>query len=382
MMPSDRSDHAPQNRSMTETSLKILFHTWSLGGGGAERVFAVLASGLAARGHDVIISTESEDDHNEQYVSRAVRRCPPTGGSLRTLKQLTSLIARERPDISISAISACNLRHAIAATMAGRRHRAIMSYHGHSVAEAELSNKIGYWATPITTRLVARTVAVSDGLRRHIVETWHGSPSKTVRIYNPALVGHQESAALSEADLLARPPIVVSVGSLLPRKNFSGLIRAFAQVTTPGARLVIVGEGPMRGELEAEARRLGLAERVSLPGYMTQPWEAYAGARAFAFASREESFGLVIVEAMAQGLPVVVTPSDGPEEILENGRFGTLVAHDDATAMATAIDRALLEPGDPAPRLQRAAAFDVTTGLDAYEALFREVAAEAERRGR
>ena len=152
---------------------------------------------------------------------------------------------------------------------------------------------------------------------------------------------------------MARPPTVVSVGSLLPRKNFSGLVRAFAEVTTPDARLVIVGEGPMRGELEAEVARLGLADRVSLPGYMTQPWEAYAGARAFAFASREESFGLVIVEALAAGLPVVVTPSDGPVEILDYGAYGTLVPHGDAAAMAAAIDRALAQPGDPAPRLKR-----------------------------
>ncbi|MDR3493817.1 MAG: glycosyltransferase [Ancalomicrobiaceae bacterium] len=365
---------------MTDAPLKILFHTWSLGGGGAERVFAVLASGLAARGHDVIFSVESEDDHNGRLISDTVRRFPPTGGRVRTVRELARLIASERPDVSISAISACNLRHAIAATWAGRRHHAIMSYHGHARAEAELSNRIGYWATPVTTRLVARTVAVSDGLRRHIVETWHGAPHNTVRIYNPTLAAEADATPPTEADLVARPPTVVSVGSLQPRKNFSGLIRAFARVTTPDARLVIVGEGLMRGELEAEIRQLGLAGRVSLPGYMAAPWAAYAGARAFAFASREESFGLVIVEALAAGLPVVVTPSDGPVEILDHGRYGTLVAHDDPGAMAAAIDAALAHPGDPAPRLQRAGDFCVPTGIDAYETLFRQVAAEAERR--
>lgn len=367
---------------MTVNPLKILFHTWSLGGGGAERVFAVLASGLAERGHDVVITTESEDERNGSYLSGSVRRYPPTGGRVSSVKALARFIAVERPDVSISAISACNLRHAIAATLAGRRNRAIMSYHGHSGSEPEFSNQLGYWATPITTRLLARTVAVSDGLRRHIVDTWHGSAAKTVRIYNPTLVGHLEGVARSEAELKARPPTVVSVGSLLMRKNYIGLVRAFAEVKTPDARLVIVGEGPMRFDIEAEIARLGLTGRVSLPGYLTEPWDAYAGARAFALASREESFGLVIVEALAQGLPVVVTTSDGPQEVLDHGRYGTLVDQDDAVGMAAAIDRALSAPGDPSPRLQRAAEYGVAAGVDAYEALFREVAAAADARGR
>ena len=366
---------------MTQKPLRILFHSWSLGGGGAERVFAVLASGLAQRGHDVIFSVEADAEHNVSFLDPAVRRYPSTGGRIETVKQLVQLFREEKPDVSLSAISACNLRHAIAACMAGRRHRAIMTYHGHASAEPEISNQMGYWATPATTRLMARTVAVSDGLREHIVRDWWGSAAKTIRIYNPTATVAAHEAAQTEAELLARPPTVLSIGSFLPRKNFLALIQAFARVRTPDARLVILGEGKMRGELEAEIARLKLTDRVSLPGYLTKTSDIFHQSRCFAFASREESFGLVLVEALAQGLPVVVTPSDGPNEILENGRYGDLVPHDDPDAMAAAIDRRLANPGDPSIRLARAAEYSVPTGLDAYEALIRQVVDEAERAG-
>jgi glycosyltransferase involved in cell wall biosynthesis len=365
----------------TARPLKILFHCWSLGGGGAERVMAVLASGLARRGHDVIFTVEFEDNQNQRFLDPAVRQFLPTGGRINTVGALIDILKREKPDVSMSAISACNLRHAVAATLAGRRRRAVMSYHGHAAAEPELSNKIGYWATCATSRLVARTVAVSDGLRRHIVKDWWGSPQRTIRIYNPTLVNQCEGKATTEADLRARDPVILSVGSFLPRKNFVGLIQAFQRVKTPGARLVILGEGRMRGELEAEAARLGLTDRVSLPGYLPEPWTAYREARCFAFASREESFGLVLVEALAEGLPIVVTPSDGPNEVLADGRFGTIVPHDNPDAMAAAIDAALNTPGDPLPRLKRAEEFSVEAGIAAYEDMFQSVAADAERRG-
>jgi glycosyltransferase involved in cell wall biosynthesis len=371
-----------ENADKALRPLKILFHSWSMGGGGAERVFAVLASGLAQRGHTVLFSVESVDNQNLRYLDPAVQLLPPTGGRWETIAKLVRIMATEKPDVSISAISACNMRHAVAALLAGRRNRAVMTYHGHSSAEPETSNQIGYWMTWLTSRFMARTVAVSDGLRRHVVKDWWGSPKRTVRVYNPTFSSRDPDIARTEADLLARPPIVLSVGSFLPRKNFGSLIEAFARVKTPDARLVILGEGRMRPELEADVARLGLTDRVSMPGYLPEPWTAYRQARCFAFASREESFGLVLVEALAEGLPIAVTPSDGPNEVTENGRYGILVPHNDPDAMAAAIDRMLTAPGDPQPRLDRAADFSVENGIIAYEQMFTTIAWEADRRGK
>jgi glycosyltransferase involved in cell wall biosynthesis len=144
------------------------------------------------------------------------------------------------------------------------------------------------------------------------------------------------------------------------------------------ARLVILGEGPERGNIEAEIARLNLQERVSLAGY-ADPTQYYAAASCFAMTSTRETFGLVIIEALAAGLPVVTTASGGPAEIVADGRYGRVVPQGDETAFAAALDDAISNPGDPAARVARANEFTMQKCADAYEALFYEIAATAAR---
>ena len=235
-------------------------------------------------------------------------------------------------------------------------------------------SRVGYWLTALSTRLFARTVAVSDGLLAHIVTHWRARPEKCLRVYNPVAAGAGADTAPTRP-LAGRAPVALSVGRLVAYKNFPLLLRAFAQAEPKTAKLIILGEGPERPAIDAEIARLGLADRVILAGYVAEPWPFYAQADCFALASNFESFGLVIVEALAHGLPVVATASDGPAEILRGGEFGALVPHHDATALATALSRAFADRGDPAPRRARARDFSVDAALDAYAALFEAVIA-------
>ena len=152
------------------------------------------------------------------------------------------------------------------------------------------------------------------------------------------------------------------------------LLRAFARLERPDARLIILGEGPERPRIEAEIAALGLRDRVDLKGYVEAPWDYYARARCFALASDSESFGLVVAEALAFGLPVVTTDCGGPGEILDDGRYGLLVGVGDEAAMTQALAKALDAPGDPGPRIARARNFSVKSALDNYAALFDEIA--------
>jgi glycosyltransferase involved in cell wall biosynthesis len=166
------------------------------------------------------------------------------------------------------------------------------------------------------------------------------------------------------------PPVILAVGRLTLQKDFPTLIRAFARLRARrSARLVILGEGELRDELEALVAELGLTADVALPGFVDNPFSWMRGSALFVLSSAWEGFGNVLVEAMACGTPVVSTdcPS-GPAEILENGKWGRLAAVGDAEALARAIAEALDDPNPPDVRA-RAAFFSVERSVDAYLAI-------------
>jgi len=152
-----------------------------------------------------------------------------------------------------------------------------------------------------------------------------------------------------------QPPVILGVGELSTRKDFATLMRAFAQVRrTRPCRLMILGRGRQEAALRQLANELGVATDVDFAGFVSNPYSYMHRAAVFVLASRIEGFGNVLVEALAAGAPVVSTdcPS-GPAEILDHGRFGTLVPVGDAPTMATAIVGTLDRP--PAASLRQAA---------------------------
>lgn len=348
-------------------------------GGGAERVWALLASEFARRGHDVLFAVDYEASENIDFIDPLVRRITLPGGHFRAVLGLAALILRERPDATLSGLGVANLKHMLAALMTGRHRRAVISYHGFFVSEPQFLSRVGNGLTPVLTRLCGRAVAVSDGLLSALVAQHGASPTRSLRIYNP-VYSPGDAAPPDAVALGARGPVVLYVGRLYADKDIPTLIKAFSRVRTPGATFEIVGDGPFRDEAELLARAAGLDGRIAFRGYLADPTPAYRGARVLALASLRESFGNVVAEALAHGLPVVSTATAGPTEILENGRHGAIVPIGDADALAAALDRALAEPGDPAPRIAHAAHFAVDRSTEAYLSMTETVIAEAEGR--
>lgn len=139
-------------------------------------------------------------------------------------------------------------------------------------------------------------------------------------------------------------PIILSVGRLSKQKNFTLLLKAFTAVRRRwDAKLIILGEGSEKRILESQIAKLGLEDNVSLPGFSENPWSNMARADVFVLPSEEEAFGLVLVEAMICGVPIVATDAigGGPRSILEDGKYGNLVPSDDAEALAEAICQVL-----------------------------------------
>jgi glycosyltransferase involved in cell wall biosynthesis len=289
---------------------------------------------------------------------------------------LWRLLRTEKPDVSFSGLGVANLKHLIAAILALSHRRAIISFHGFFASENRFLSRLGNHLAPVFTRLCGRAVAVSDGLRDALIQRYFASARRTIRIYNPVF-SPADLPPVAPEELAAREPRVLFVGRMHPDKDLATLIRAFGQVKFPEARLELVGDGPKRLELEALVRAEGLAGRVTFAGYVADPTKSYRRARVLVLTSRLESFGNVVAEGLAHGLPVVSTAAAGPVEILDHGRFGTLVPIGDAKAIAEAIDAALIAPGDPRPRMEHAALFSIDRATEAYLAMAETVIAES-----
>ena len=245
--------------------------------------------------------------------------------------------------------------------------------------------------TPDKSRLVAAVVrrvleaadlriAVSSDLARRAVEL-HGCPQPLEVVPlglaparpRPSTEGRADRRTLG---LDPQAVYVVSLARLVRRKNLAALVEACALAGAGNVRLLLLGDGPERRALERLARERGLGGRVLFKGFVDEA-EKEALLRAadiFALPSLHEAFGLVYLEAMRAGLPIVATRPGGQEDFLEDGVTAHLVEAGDPEALAAALTRLA---GDPPARRRmaaaaRAAAAAVTTEAAAarYEALF------------
>jgi glycosyltransferase involved in cell wall biosynthesis len=174
-----------------------------------------------------------------------------------------------------------------------------------------------------------------------------GQSSKLYTIYNPVIAPEllaKAKAPVSHPWLQQNSvPVVLATGRLEAQKDFTMLIQAFARVRKlKPARLMILGTGSERVQLEELICQLGVEADVELPGFVDNPYAYMSRAAVFALSSNWEGLGNVLIEAMASGAPVVSTNcKSGPAEILNYGQYGDLVPVGDSHAMAEAILRVL-----------------------------------------
>jgi glycosyltransferase involved in cell wall biosynthesis len=243
-----------------------------------------------------------------------------------------------RPDCVVSFTDVTN----ILALLANLRRR-------RPIVVSERSDPVRHPLDRVTIALRASLYGTADSLVVQNRESLKWAQSLRFRpatyvIPNaivPFVAGEVDEGAVHDS-----VPYVLAVGRLGPEKGFDLLIRAFARVRERHSdiRLVILGEGPMRTELERLVRELQLTDVVTMPGRRdARPW--FAAARAFVLSSRYEGFPNALGEAMSAGVPVVATrcPS-GPEEMVVHGESGLLVDVGSIDALAAAILEVLDDP--------------------------------------
>lgn len=219
-------------------------------------------------------------------------------------------------------------------------------------------------------RLIDRFVAMSEPLAAE-AEALLAVPAHRIFIIPSPVFGEDEFGAFSAARAAARPPEsarrYLAAGRLVAQKNFSLLIDAFAAGARERDRLVIVGEGPERGALVRRAKRLGVGDRVDLPGYAADLSPCFADCDLFLLSSDYEGLPAVLVEALAAGVPIVATRcSAAVDDLLDHGRLARIVPVGAAAELADGIALPERVPRDPRAMLRKASQFTVARTAPLY----------------
>jgi glycosyltransferase involved in cell wall biosynthesis len=360
--------------------MRIAVFFWSLELGGVEHMMVELSRALAARNHDVTLILARAPQPNEYRPDSRVRVLRLDAASTgKAVMRLSRHLRTTEYDVLYTAMPTTNVTAIIALALSGAATKLVISERSNPALEAKHSKTWRYRAAfalqPILYPKANAIVAVSHDLADDLA-SYARLPREMIKvIYNPAFV---EKADSSES-VATHPwlddkvhPVIVAAGRLTAQKDFSTLLKAFAQLQrTIPARLIILGDGVLRSELHRLIIELGIEQSTALPGFVPDITPYLARADVFALSSIWEGFGNVLVQALGAGCTIVSTDCpNGPGEILDRGTFGTLVPVGNEAAFAGALYAAIKKPSDPAQQRQRAQMFSVSKSADAYEALF------------
>jgi glycosyltransferase involved in cell wall biosynthesis len=359
----------------------------NLEGGGAERITLNLLKGMSPDAYELeLLLVDATGAFVDQVPPHVTLTDLKAGGISKAVVPLARHLRRTRPDILMSHSSHINVGAVAAKLLSGVPLRTVVVEHNNRSVSGQFKQRKSDSTRAyrkLLPQLIERlyryadaVVGVSHGVSRYIAGRYHVPAHKLHTIYNPIV--DEELLAKAEAEPFhpwlreKSKPVLLAVGRLTVQKDFETLLRAFAEVRQQTeCRLLILGEGEKRGELEALAQALGVADDVAMPGFTDNPYACMSRADALVLSSRWEGLPTVLVEAMACGCPVVATdcPS-GPDEILEGGKWGPLVAVGDPEALAAAILKTLESPPSADLLRSRAAVFSHDNAVQAYTQLF------------
>jgi glycosyltransferase involved in cell wall biosynthesis len=329
---------------------RIAFLLQTLDVGGAERVIIRLASGFADLGYQVDLVLVSARGALLTEIPPIIRLVDLGASSIyASFPAMVRYLRREKPKALISALELTNLLVLLARRIACNHTRMVvlltttMSKHKRTPIKKKVERLMVSRIYPWADCIVASSHGVEDDFLRYTGI----SPRHVKTIYNPVITDSILEQAMQPVEHPffdpGQPPVIVAFGRLTAAKDYPTLLKAYARVRkTRPSRLVIIGEGEQRSELEEMIQELGIGEDVHLPGYVQNPFAYLRRGAVFVLSSAWEGLPSVLIEALACGSPIVSTDCPhGPSEILDGGRYGYLVPVGDDEAVASAILRVL-----------------------------------------
>lgn len=296
---------------MTKNLSRLLLHVFpSFGVGGSQVRFSRLATGLSPKYRHLIVALNG----NYGCRSRIPQNSPvmyldgwtPTGWVFAKVVRFRSILRELQPDVLVTYNWGA-IEWALANALPLARHIHVEDGFGPEERHVRLRRR------SLARRFLLRSSVVvvpSRKLQRIALEEWGLKPSRVHYIPNGI---DCDQLSLLDADcstevLTREVPVIGTVAALRPEKNIERLVRAFSLVVaSDDCRLIIVGDGPERGHLEALSRELGLSHRVRFRGHTDAPESAYRDFDVFALSSDTEEMPFSVLEAMAAGLPIAAT---------------------------------------------------------------------------
>ncbi|MDZ7787691.1 MAG: glycosyltransferase [Halofilum sp. (in: g-proteobacteria)] len=295
-----------------------------------------------------------------------------------SLHPLTRYLRENRPRVLLSDKDRAN-RTALRALRRAKVDTRCFLRLG-TTASANLANK-GFLDASIERRSLRRywmadgVIVPSTGAAEDLAHTAGLAREHIHVLPNPVITPEMERATIADTPAPhawltddARLPVVLACGSLTPRKDYTTLIKAFAELQRlQPSRLLILGRGSEHERLTNLADRLEIGDRVEFPGFVDDPIPWMRRASVFAHTSQWEGLGIVLIEALACGTPVVAMncPS-GPAEVLDHGRYGTLVSLGDTAGFTDALAHAITSEIKPDASQAWAHKFTTSAAATAY----------------
>lgn len=366
----------------------IAFIIPSLNSGGAERAVVLLAEGFIQRGQRVsLITIYGKDSYfydvpkGVNIVALNINKHSPTlvDGLLNNISRiliLRKVINSLKPDIVISFLEITNVLTLLA--LLNTKYPVIVNEQNNPLfATTGFWSKIRRLVYPLANKVVSCSQGVDDYFN------WLATSKRAV-IYNPLVTNKYGDSSIDQINYIQglnpSKKWIVSMGRLTHQKGYDILLAAFQKIyhNYPDWQLIILGEGELRAELESKMNFLGLDNHVVFAGRIKNPFLILKQCELFVLSSRFEGFGNVLIEAMACGLPVISTdcPS-GPAEIIDNGVDGILVPNEDASSLATAMEKLMYNEQErqrlanlASSRIER---FELENIIDKWEELIKKV---------
>jgi glycosyltransferase involved in cell wall biosynthesis len=341
----------------------VVFAIHAMSGGGAERVVLDLVNNWPDERYQPVLLLAQAKGAYVRHIAEHVKVVSldlPTSflHSFSVARRIRECLVGHHPVAIISHLSGMNRLMLRARKLGAFSAPVIVVEHNNIGRKFNISGRSGFanalvkremtWLYSGAHAVVGVSQGVAEDIRKHL-----GVKDNVRVVYNPVdLDKIRKMMAIKPEGEFPRcfeglpRPIILSAGRLHPQKAFDDLIRAFALIPEyVRGSLVILGQGELKNDLKAIASSLGIAEHVHLPGFTANPWWYMSSADLFALTSHWEGYGMVLLEALACGLPIVATDCEyGPREIISQTKKGKLAPVGDVQAIASTIRAVLADP--------------------------------------